>query len=306
MQTLTRIFIMSIDTSFSRIPIGFAFNRELYDTIPRSTKIKEDVLLSFVALKEIKSKSLEHAVYELENIVKVYNHNMDHINLTIKNRTSFEERTYDQFCREHGGLRKPSPSEYTQEEAKRQHAVLKRMDEEGQISQLADVFPSLAEKISRAAERLKTMSPNALPEFTLTPLDNKVVHNLFPPKLRIIADPIKTTVQAPIGATPTETPQVPPVIEKSASTAPKIAVTALCTLSSEQTLAICCAPEWAAKPIAFTKTENGWTGEIPVDIEWKFVIMQDAQVTHWEQANNNRCCDAQTQAFTVPAHEIKF
>src|SRR5581483_2932018 len=76
-------------------------------------------------------------------------------------------------------------------------------------------------------------------------------------------------------------------------------------IGEQQTLGICCDPHWAEKPMTFTKSENGWNGQVPVKNEWKFVILEKGQITQWEKGKNRRCGE-QTPAFTVKAHEIKF
>ncbi len=82
-------------------------------------------------------------------------------------------------------------------------------------------------------------------------------------------------------------------------------ITALCQLKQGKKLGICFAPNWEKKPISFDFSENGWKGQIPLNTDWKFVILEKDIVTQWEKGRN-RYCKPETKEFTVQTHEIRF
>lgn len=341
--------------SFDRIPIGNLFNHALYDHGPRSTQIKEDVILTFTTLNSIKStiKSEdmcdEYLVNDvknrLENVIKVYNENVQYINSSIENPTEFESCSYEQYCK--GRYPIPSRSDFQYEESLRKTHLLKQINEESQISQLGYIFRDVAKKITRTIDRFNAVvssSPTLRASELIAP-KNRHAHDFYAPTLRIIKAPIietKTPKRAPLShsefkqiaaeilqklealpnqpshqtslgsqqpeilaieilpSAPVETITVP------APAAPKIDVTVLCNLAPGQTLGICCDPTWDKQPTAFIKGDNGWKGEVPVNQDWKFVILDaSGKVANWEKEKNRRC-NEQTQPFTVKATEVRF
>lgn len=95
------------------------------------------------------------------------------------------------------------------------------------------------------------------------------------------------------------------VPEQSSSVPLCIDITVLSQLKFGQNLGICCDPKWEQNPISFDLSENGWKGQIPLNTNWKFVILENGKVTRWEKGCN-RLCGNQTQGFTVKAHEVHF
>jgi hypothetical protein len=300
------------NSSFDRIPICFAMvNLQQYE-IPRSIKIKEDGLLSLLALKDVKScDDFECAKQKLINIINVYNQNVEYINKSNKKDTLFTELTHEQYSKADGT--KPSYSDYHYSESLRKFKLLQTMDEEVQISQLGYLFPTLAKKITRAAERLNDRAPEgSLPfSFDLMKVESKCAHDFFAPRLRKVEIPVETpkiqlAPQEPAKESPRAETSVATPLEIADSTpASTIDVTLLTRLGTGQSLGICCEPNWDQQPISFAPCDGGWIGQVPVNQLWKFVILGEGKVTHWEQAANRRC-DAQTQAFTLQANEVRF
>ncbi len=103
-------------------------------------------------------------------------------------------------------------------------------------------------------------------------------------------------------------PLAPPPLETSINTPaiPPLLCTKV-TVSYEvglgNTLAIRGEPDWSIN-VHFTKNENGWTGQVPVDCDWKFVILQNDRVIKWEKGGNRRC-NAELPCFLY-SNEILF
>ncbi len=70
-------------------------------------------------------------------------------------------------------------------------------------------------------------------------------------------------------------------------------------------LGICCEPNWDKAPIAFTHNGTGWSGQAPAGKNWKFVILQNGQVSKYENGENRRC-DGNASSFILSAHEVNF
>ena len=95
-------------------------------------------------------------------------------------------------------------------------------------------------------------------------------------------------------------------LEEIAHNSPQaIEIRALYQLKPTQNLGICSDPEWDRSPTSFTSCDGAWKGKIPLNKEWKFIILENGKVTHWEKGKN-RFCKESTQSFTVQSHEIKF
>ncbi len=70
------------------------------------------------------------------------------------------------------------------------------------------------------------------------------------------------------------------------------------------TLAIRGEPDWSIN-VHFTKNEDGWTGQVPVGNDWKFVILHNDQVIKWEKGSNRRC-NKETPLLSLNSNEILF
>lgn len=66
-------------------------------------------------------------------------------------------------------------------------------------------------------------------------------------------------------------------------------ITVACNVGWGKTLGVCCTPNWAEAPIAFTAI-NGeeWYGQVPMDKEFKFVILENGKPVAWENGENRR------------------
>lgn len=84
-----------------------------------------------------------------------------------------------------------------------------------------------------------------------------------------------------------------------------IDITVCHTFNPEQILGVCCDLNWD-EPIPFIQNENGWKGQVPVNQEWKFVVLnKEGKIVAWEKHKNRRC-NPNTEPFTVKSNELRF
>lgn len=103
-----------------------------------------------------------------------------------------------------------------------------------------------------------------------------------------------------VNAPPVETSVNMPAIPSSLYTT----VTVSCDVGLGNTLAIRGEPDWSIN-VHFKKTENGWTGQVPVGNKWKFVVLQNDQVINWE-SGPDRLCNAETPLLSLNSKEVHF
>jgi hypothetical protein len=320
----------------------------------RSTIIKEDFLMSFVSLSKIESKlksyndgdeKLSKIMPKLETIIKSFNSNVKLINTQIQTFDFPDFCSFEDYCADHHfQADEVAKSKYTNAKAWFDLNQCKEMNDQSQLDQLANICPSLSQKITSVLDQLDKFNSIVKTNYEL----EKPVSSSFKPKLSIYdydvyedlcatypdIMSVEEKVMVPLENRPSTdlAKESPEIVENlsirasamrdtlrcfratASSSAPieineptpslpsTIDVTLVCDLNSDQTLGICCDPSWAGAPIAFTKNENGWSGQVPVGRDWKCVVLQNDQVVKWENANNRRC-DAQTQPLLL---NVKF
>ncbi len=281
-----------------------SFYRAISDLSPQSVKIKEDFLLSFSTLDRIEStlESLDPSAQDDEskyklidcrddyiNVTNVYNQNINYINERRKNFEPYAFPTYEAFRDlPNFGFHKDPMGEYQHQKTLSEFNYEKRSNELHQLSQTSCLCGTLSKKITRVFDRLKQFPSIAdqLPPCILNQLNDLRGRNdkllLWAPSLRKVTDP-SIKVAAP-------------------ST---LDVTVSLHLSPEVTLGICADPSWDKHPILLTKNEKGWSGEAPLNTDWKFVTLQNGKILKWEEGNNRRC-DANSGPLNLNAASVKF
>lgn len=304
--------------------------RDIYENIPRSIKIQMECALQHTELENIEMSDREDGCINqpfreyicrhtepLANIINVFNDNVNYANTEIGKFIPFEKRTIEQYTSEHPNC---TPEDYGRDESLRKSEFEEMNYERAELYQLGGILRTLGEKIMRVAEilsskdRVDSTIP-LLPVLACIQPDVEYLPSYFNFKCLRKVETLKAplVVQEPVTESPAilaiETIYAPapdaPIIDVLVLAAPKIDVAVLRSLGSGQTLAICCDPTWEKQPVAFTPSEKGWAGQVPVNKLWKFVILENEKVKSWEQGKN-RYCNDRTQAFTVKANEVKF
>lgn len=291
-----------------------SFQRLGLCTAPDSVKVKEDCLLSFFELEKIEKtintledvNSVDLSVIneQVANIACVYNENVRHIN--SKACPKFQFPTEEEF---NSTQYKRSEKSYKDAETIEFHQHTERLNEYFQLKQTSLVCGPLGEKIQSVIQRLKDIQPHAeLPSKLEKPNAVNGMEVPFFCELRLrkvirledakLPKPSKEIV--PAKAEKKE--EILPVLPFT----PHICVTAELDIAAGSTLGICYAPSWADKPHAFINSEKGWTGQIPVDTEWKFVIIDNAgKVLKWE-TGLDRKHDKNNEPLVISKNQVSF
>ena len=302
--------------STTSIPAGPIAKSNFYNELPRSFQIARETLTLYTELGYIETKMKEeeasryetwHPQYALRhtkslaNIINVFNDNVSFANKEIEKFIPFQKQSLEQYCDEHPGH---TLDHYNLHESTRKTAFKEMKREVVELYQLGDTFHILSKKITLVLEKLreKNSLDKTIPIFPLIPCvkpthppafhNFKNLRHIEPPKAPI-------AIQKPMEKTSASAVQ-------GVNTSAKIDVTVLTNLGPEQTLGICCEPNWAEQPISFTPCENGWQGQVPMNQPWKFVTLENGKVANWEQLEGNRFCDSEVMAFTVQANEVRF
>jgi hypothetical protein len=260
--------------------------------IPITARISEDFLFSSLELSKIKQELSKNKDFDnssinekLFNIVTIFNENVSYINKTV-----LEARTaqYD-----------TAPEDREVNHAKQKLNIY-------QLRTLGCASDALAEQIFTVITKLKKRGgtlDKELPWFVLKEAQVGECSLYFQPGLRL-SETARTKIQEARSirqreAFEKEEPRLK-ALAREQFAAQHIEVTLTCAeLTSGNVLGICCDPNWAEAPIAFTKTEKGWNGHIPKDKDWKCVIIQEGRIVKWENLTGNHRCGAETQPFTL-------
>jgi hypothetical protein len=264
--------------------------------------IKEDCLGTYMKLNEIESEisngsinenNFKNTKYTIDNIIKVYNENVCHVNQKVTNDVVSTTQEYEK--------RKSNNSLSYNEECEYVNSRHEISDLRGAAYYLSNGLPQRILAVLERSNQYK-LNDNSAPYEQLAEISKEVLPLFFRPTLRLCEDfqeARDNRIAEQRAAYRLEQST------KLVSTSPHhIKITVNCVeLNTESTLGICCEPNWASQPIAFTKNEQGnWCGQIPMDTDWKCVVIQDGnQVVLWEKLEGNRRCDAQTQPFTLHA-----
>ncbi len=304
--------------SFYQFPVASFLGTDICVQRPSSTVIKEDFLVLFADLEKIKyrikEKDIDTIPSQIVNIIKVYNSDVKFINRENKNFEVSEFQSFEKFCKYRGNESTESlRKEYDDKKNRAGIRTAKERNELCQLKQLGGLCSTLANKITRTIERLKRCDSIA-EQIPSCPLEKIAFDDQFlAPRLRTIEEPVEKSqavVSAPAALTEDQPPETFSVIETVVSAPAPLPsihsdVTVIYDVGYGNSLGICCDPSWAENPIVFTNHENGWAGQVPVDKDWKFVVLQNDRILKWENGTNRRC-DAHTNALTINANEVKF
>ncbi len=291
-------------SSFSHFYLGF---------VPRSTQIKEDFIHSLLNLDKMataldeyekangpeksdinKFRVIRNLPKELEKVILVYNENIAYINKECTEFKEFQWPTFGAYRNTDGGDRgiEEVQQEYNHELAKAQNRHRARREEVVNLGQLGLLFPPLCEKISMVTQRAlsQKLPLEKLPE--LIPLHEVEAKRqlIFESMLRqpnntLVAQKEEVSTTSTTSSTSsTSAVESQPVVQTPGW------IPAVIECSTDKVLGLCHEP-WTEKPVQFTCSSSGgnkWQGQIPVDKEFKFVLVQDNNIVRWEEGSNRR------------------
>ncbi len=299
----------------------------LTEHISMSRKIQEDLLLSFVEVDEIDAaltrlKTSERNLQadagfffeRVSNIAAVFNENMQYITEQLNNFKPVDFPDYDAHKATKGYVRLPLDESRDRSEYEHQKTIwgfgeMKRHEEILQLQQLLLVCAHLKDRLATVTKHLSNPvvcgncgapdHSNQMPKFT-------------PIQLRDVPS-IRRLVDAPLRSFVRKHPSMKPpaaLVEKTTSPSKPVPSTVInLTVKSNvgegNVLGYCCDPHWAGQPIAFTSSENGWIGQVPVGKEGKFVVIQNGKVLKWEEGNN-RTFNAENPSIALTDKQVRF
>lgn len=207
--------------SFYQYPVAGFLGGEIHVSIPESTIIKEDFLVSFTELEKIKYKIKENDLRlipdQINNIIRVYNCDIEFINHAYRTFEAREFQSFESFCKYRGN--DPIESLQKEYEAEKNIAGIRTAQQRNklcQLKQLGGLSSTLAEKITRTVERLKRCDAIAeqIPPCRLVELafDDR----FLAPSLRRIEEPVKKSQAAalePVALTQDQNPEAFAAIE---------------------------------------------------------------------------------------------
>lgn len=323
-----RIFI---EPSFRRIAVAHTIFGDVYDKLPDSTRIMQDILISLISIEDvqlnIQQGDLSSAKDTLSNIIRVFNENIKYINKEFKIPHHFTPRTFEEYCKTSDHPKSASLSElradHHSNESLREFKACQGLNEIAQLEELCFPSKKLATKILCTIGSFHAVEgTDKKTEFCALESIEKAWLEFFPPRLRKIEVPSKspeatkssvinqnepkaaTSPSAILPSSPAVKSILAPV-ETEEYSLPIVGVTVkLCEIKNStlgnNTLGVCCEPDWQKAPVAFTKDENGnWAGQAPIQKNWKFVLMQGDTVVKWENRHGNRKCDGSVGSVTL-------
>ena len=303
-----------------------SFSHYQFLDVPRSTSIKEDMLHTYrlldnmeAALSEYenadeatKSEPSKFGVIRnlperLEQVIKVWNENLTHINSVYPNfKRGLELPTFEQFnnANDHRRSLAYLQQEYQHENAVTQHNYMKRLDEAHNLGQLGLFSSGLKQRIERVIQRslVQNLPVQDLPK--LIPFVQLESHQLLVcesslrrprDEVRVIPPTPKILTETPTSSTSSNSSMqssLEPAVEvslsqqKIESTTFLLATIRLPLING--TFGICHDPFWD-QPVRFASSDEGWKGPIPLNREFKCVIIDnEGKAAEWEICQGNR------------------
>jgi hypothetical protein len=310
--------------------------------VPQSTRIKEDLLLSNDHLNTINRCLKTHAMggekvdkdltaLDIDRIACIYNQNVNYINYQCKNFKFFNNyfQTFEQYHNSHSNLNLTDARD-NYEDLKTIEYVkfLDNWDEVRQLAQAGFLHLNLKGKIEKAIQRVVALDlypADVFPALDI-PLEKDLIYAYdsnfgFNPRPELRRLDYKSKLKNLM--------HTKELLRESSSTSSKSSSDQTVTTESSQTLVetsktppttisahiecdvingvlgICHEPSWIEQPVLFSRSEKGWSGQIPVGIDFKFVIVENAKVTQWE-IGLNRCLTAENPSIFLSADQVKF
>ncbi len=308
--------------------------------VPESTRIKEDLLLSNDLLNTVNRSLKTHAMggnkvdkhftgLDIDRIIHIYNRNVNYINCKCKNFKLEYFQTFEQYHNSHSNLNLTDARD-NYEDLKTIEYVkfLDNWDEVRQLAQAGFLHLDLKVKIEKAIQRIVALDlypADLFPPLEI-PLEKALIYaydNNYGwnprPQLRHLDYESKLknlmhTKELPRESSSTSktsssdqtvtTESSQPLVETSKTSPATVSAHIECNVK-KGVLGICHEPSWIEQPVLFSPTEKGWSGQIPVGIDFKFVIVENGKVNQWE-IGLNRCLTAENASILLSADQVKF
>ncbi len=290
------------------------------NTISPSLNVTGDILFSYKKLDRIKGdlkiyeastniKLIEPIQKGLEQVIKVYNENVHAIKDGNSKVKPFEYPTFEQWLKLQPSYptrsREQLAQEYEEDRDRAHNKSREKLEVNYNLAQLADPQIRLKKKIEKLIQRVSTANIptdqlSKLQGLELSEIDSLRFHTMLrEPKadwecyLKPLSE-VESNTTTPTTDTseqPAPSPVSPSVeVDQSVQSAPRTHSTTIhCPLADNEILGICQDSEWEKKPIPFTSSDHqNWQVELPLDKEFKYVIIKDGKVDKWESRAGNR------------------